>query len=63
MVAAGVTIHYVFTAFGAIPPERPTVQEMVQFTVDHTLFLNLGLGVLFFVLLWSGALSEGDIAN
>lgn len=41
MVAAGVTVHYVFAALGILPTERPSLQEMVAFQVDYTLWLNL----------------------
>jgi uncharacterized membrane protein YraQ (UPF0718 family) len=41
MVAAGITVHYLFAAVGALPTERPDLQEMVRFAIDHTFFLNL----------------------
>lgn len=52
MVAAGVTVHYLFAAVGQIPTERPALGEMVHFGVDHTLFLNLAFLVVAAVLLW-----------
>ena len=41
MVAAGITVHYLFALFGAIPTERPSLQEMVRFGIDYTFFLNI----------------------
>ncbi|WP_445679261.1 permease [Radicibacter daui] len=52
MVAAGITVHYLFAAFGQIPTERPQVGEMVRFAVDHTLFLNIGFLVVAGMLAW-----------
>lgn len=52
MVAAGVTVHYLFSILGQIPEERPEVQEMVRFAVDHTLFLNIGFAVVAALLAW-----------
>ncbi len=52
MVAAGVTVHYLFAAFGAVPDERPALQEMVRFAVDHTLVLNVLFSAVAGVLIW-----------
>ena len=52
MVAAGITVHYLFEVFGQTPQERPGVQEMVRFGIDHTLFLNLGFLAVAGALLW-----------
>lgn len=52
MVAAGITVHYLFAAAGQIPTERPAVEEMVRFAVDHTLFLNIGFLIAAAALLW-----------
>lgn len=46
MVAAGVTVHYLFAMFGALPVERPDVSDMVRFAVDHTFFLNAAFAVV-----------------
>lgn len=46
MVAAGVTVHYLYALTGLTPTERPSLQEMVRFAVDHTFFLNLAFGAL-----------------
>ena len=51
MVAAGITVHYLFAALGMIPTERPSLGEMVHFQIDYTfwfnlLFLALGAGML-----------------
>lgn len=59
MVLAGITVHYVFAALGAIPEERPALDEMVSFAVDHTFFLNLVFGAAAAVLLWIGARPTG----
>ena len=59
MVAAGVTVHYVFAALGAIPEARPSLQEMVRFAVDHTLFLNVGFGAIAALLIWTGSRGGG----
>jgi uncharacterized membrane protein YraQ (UPF0718 family) len=52
MVAAGITVHYLFALLGQIPSRRPELSEMVQFAVDHTLFLNLAFGVVAALLVW-----------
>ena len=52
MVTAGITVHYLFAAVGALPTERPALHEMVRFAIDHTLFLNLAFLVLAAVLFW-----------
>jgi uncharacterized protein len=52
MVAAGVTVHYAFAVLGQIPTERPAVQDMVRFAIDHTFFLNLAFGIVAALLLW-----------
>lgn len=52
MVGAGVTVHYLFALFGAVPTARPSLQEMVRFAIDYTFWLNLvflGIGA---ALLW-----------
>jgi uncharacterized membrane protein YraQ (UPF0718 family) len=50
MVAAGVTVHYLFAVLGQIPETRPDLSEMTRFAVDHTLFLNIGFAIVAFVL-------------
>jgi uncharacterized membrane protein YraQ (UPF0718 family) len=52
MVAAGITIHYLYAFTGMTPTERPSLQEMVGFAFDHTFFLNLIFGALAAWLLW-----------
>ena len=52
MVAAGVTVHYLFAAFGALPSARPTLGEMVRFQIDHTFWLNVVFGLVAGALLW-----------
>ncbi|NYZ14701.1 transporter [Azospirillum sp. RWY-5-1] len=46
MVAAGITVHYLYELTGLMPTERPSLQEMVRFAIDHTFFLNLAFGAL-----------------
>lgn len=58
MVAAGVTVHYMFAAANAIPEQRPALREMVSFAVDHTFFLNLAFGLLAALLVWVGTRSD-----
>ena len=55
MVLAGITVHYLFAAIGAIPQERPALEEMVSFAIDHTFFLNLIFGALAALLIWMSA--------
>ena len=52
MAAAGITVHYLFAVFGAVPTERPSLQDMVRFGIDYTFFLNLAFLALAAVLLW-----------
>ncbi|PWG01952.1 permease [Sphingosinicella humi] len=52
MVAAGVTVHYLFALAGAIPEQRPALEEMVRFAIDYTFFLNLGFAAVAAVLIW-----------
>jgi uncharacterized membrane protein YraQ (UPF0718 family) len=52
MVAAGITVHYLFALFGAIPEQRPALDEMVRFAIDHTFFLNLAFAAVAGALLW-----------
>ena len=52
MVAAGVTTHYLFAAFGIIPTERPSLSEMVHFQIDYTFWLNLTFAAIGAALLW-----------
>ncbi|MBM9595033.1 permease [Roseitranquillus sediminis] len=52
MVAAGITVHYLFALLGMIPTERPSLQEMVRFAIDYTFFLNLAFLAAAAALLW-----------
>lgn len=52
MVAAGVTIHYLFALLGLVPTERPSLQEMVRFGIDYTFFLNIGFLAAAAALIW-----------
>jgi uncharacterized membrane protein YraQ (UPF0718 family) len=53
MVAAGVTVHWLFAAFDAIPTVRPeSLAEMMSFGVDtHTFWLNILFGIIGIALL------------
>lgn len=46
MVAAGVTVHYLFAGLGIIPTVRPTLTEMVAFGIDYTFWLNVVFGLI-----------------
>jgi hypothetical protein len=52
MVAAGITVHYLFALTGLTPSARPSLQEMVRFAFDYTFFLNLAFGAVAAWLLW-----------
>lgn len=54
MVTAGVSVHWIFARFGAIPTVRPeSLQEMMSFGVDtHTFWLNVGFVPVALVLLY-----------
>ena len=63
MVAAGITVHYLFALFGQIPTARPSSDEMTRFAIDYTFFLNLGflvVGVILFWLHFKGGDPEGQ---
>ena len=59
MVAAGITVHYLFALAGQIPDARPAIEEMVRFEIDHTFFLNLTFGAAAAVLFWIGTRPAG----
>lgn len=46
MVAAGITVHYLFELTGLMPAARPAVEDMVRFAIDYTFFLNLSFLVV-----------------
>lgn len=46
MVAAGITVHYLFAALGILPTERPSLQEMVAFEIDYTFWLNIAFVIV-----------------
>lgn len=52
MVAAGITIHYLFALVGMIPERRPSLDEMVRFAIDHTFFLNIAFLLVAGMLFW-----------
>lgn len=41
MVAAGITIHYMFAGLGILPTTRPELSEQVRFAIDYTFWLNI----------------------
>ncbi|MGX0977481.1 hypothetical protein [Hoeflea sp.] len=45
-------MHYLFALVGMIPTERPSLQEMVRFSIDYTFFLNLIFLVIGSALIW-----------
>jgi uncharacterized membrane protein YraQ (UPF0718 family) len=53
MVAAGITVHYLFAMFNAIPTARPeSLQNMLSFdTNSHTFYLNIIFGIIGIILL------------
>lgn len=46
MVAAGVTVHYLFALADILPTARPSLGEMARFQIDYTFFPNLAFGVV-----------------
>jgi hypothetical protein len=36
MVTAGITVHYLYAALGMLPSNRPSLGEMVRFSIDYT---------------------------
>lgn len=52
MVLAGITVHYLFAAFGLLPTERPTLGELVRFEIDYTFWLNIVFAIIGGVLLY-----------
>lgn len=53
MIAAGVTVHYVFVVFGAVPQARPeSLRQMMEVGIyTHTFWLNLVFGAVAILLL------------
>lgn len=52
MVAAGVTVHYIYVLLGILPTERTPLQEMVRFAIDYTFWLNIVFVAIGAWLLW-----------
>lgn len=52
MVAAGVTVHYLYALLGILPTARPALAEMVKFSIDYTFWLNLAFAAVAAGLLW-----------
>jgi uncharacterized membrane protein YraQ (UPF0718 family) len=46
MVAAGITVHYLFAILDILPTERPPLSEMVRFAIDYTFWLNIIFAVI-----------------
>lgn len=52
-VVAGIVMHALFAVLGLIPePQSGRVEEMAQFAIDYTLFLNLATLAIAGVLVW-----------
>ena len=52
MVAAGITVHYIYVLFGILPSARPSLGEIVRFQIDYTFWLNLVFVIIGGVLIW-----------
>lgn len=52
MVAAGITVHLLFSTLGMVPTERPRLEEMVRFEIDYTFWLNIVFALVGGLLLW-----------
>ncbi|MDJ0389049.1 permease [Roseomonas sp. E05] len=52
MVAAGISVHYLFALAGMMPDQRPALDEMVRFAIDYTFFLNLAFLAAAAILVW-----------
>jgi uncharacterized membrane protein YraQ (UPF0718 family) len=52
MVAAGITVHYVYAALGALPTARPALAEIVRFDAGYTLWLIIAFATVAGVLAW-----------
>jgi hypothetical protein len=52
MVAAGVTVHYLYALLGILPTARPALAEMGKFSIDYTFWLNLAFAAVALGLLW-----------
>ena len=52
MVLAGITVHYIFALPGLLPSGRPSLQEMVQFRIDYTFWLNIVFVAIGACLIW-----------
>ena len=46
------SVHYLYAAFDALPTARPTLEEMIRFSVDYTFWLNILFGCVATALLW-----------
>lgn len=60
MVAAGISVHYVFALTGILPTDRPTLQEMVRFEMDYTFWLNVAFALVAVALWWVRRRAEAD---
>jgi uncharacterized membrane protein YraQ (UPF0718 family) len=59
-VGAGIIMHALFWALGLIPePQAGRVQELAQFAIDYTFFLNVAAIAVTALLLWLGARGAG----
>ncbi|MBI1406141.1 MAG: transporter [Caulobacter sp.] len=63
MVAAGVSVHYLFALVGQIPTDRPQVGQMVRFAIDHTFFLNLAFIAVAAAMVWLHLRGKDDASG
>jgi hypothetical protein len=60
-VIAAIAVHWLFWALGLIPEAQSgRVQELARFTVDYTLFVNLGALMIAGALVWLARSSRGE---
>ena len=52
MVAAGITVHYVYAVLGILPTARPSLGEIVRFQIDYTFWLNIVFIIIAGILIW-----------
>lgn len=60
MVAAGLTVHAIFTGLGIVPTARPQLTEQVRFAIDYTFWLNLVFIAVGAVLVWLHVKGKGQ---
>jgi hypothetical protein len=63
MVAAAISVHYLYVLTGLVPEARPGLEEMVRFKVDYTFWLNLVFVAVAGALLWLSWSGRGGAAR